>query len=138
MLFETRSRPYQESTNSRSSTHDHAIPDFNLPFGLVADYCDQGKLWDPTWSAYIYSYRASDQSFTPATAGNPVGFLKYRGTWGDQQYPDSDPRQRKIFGISATAKYVTGPTGPQDKQLDRRDVCPDNGIPCIIRDILGP
>jgi hypothetical protein len=35
-------------------------------------------------------------------------------------------------------KYVSGPTGPEDKQLNRTKVCPDNGDLCIVRTALGP
>ena len=53
---------------------------------------------------------------------------------GDQQYPKSDPRQREIFGISETAKYTSGPTGPEDKQLSRIEVCPvASGYVCDVR-----
>ena len=53
-------------------------------------------------------------------------------------YPLSDPRQKEILDIPATAKFTSGPTGPEDKQLNRTNVCPDNGIACIIRTVLGP
>jgi hypothetical protein len=54
---------------------------------------------------------------------------------GDQQYASNDAKQEEFFGFY---KYTSGPTGPQDKQLNRTKVCPDNGILCIIRDSLGP
>lgn len=38
--------------------------------------------------------------------------------------------------IDALCKYTNGPTGPADKQLQRKKVCPDNGILCIVRNIL--
>ncbi|KAI9757382.1 MAG: hypothetical protein M4579_003496 [Chaenotheca gracillima] len=118
-----------------TGTHDHTIPDLNLPVGFAEDHCDKGKLWDPTLSAYMYSFDASSSSFTPAAGSNPVGFLNYNGKWGDQQYPDSDSRQKKFFG---NGKYTGGPTGPKDKQLNRTNVCPDNNLPCIIRPVRGP
>lgn len=119
-------------------SRSHSIPHLNLPFGLILDHCDRGRLWDPILSAYMYSYNPSDKTFTPAPGYNPVGFLKFRGRWGDQRYPNSDRRQRRILGISATAKYGDGPTGPEDKQLNRTNVCPDNGQACIIRPVVGP
>ena len=117
--------------------HDHTIPDVNLPDGLIVDYTDAGTLWDPTLSAYYYSYDATSSAFTSYdTSGDtPVNWLYYNGTWGDEQYPDSDKRQKKFFG---QPKYASGPTGPEDKQLNRANVCPSDGVACILRWILGP
>lgn len=61
----------------------------------------------------------------------------YTGQWGDEQYPDSDPRQHKILGINAAAEFTSGPNGPEDKQLNRTDVCP-TGEACVVRTALGP
>ncbi|KAI4112598.1 MAG: hypothetical protein LQ345_006277 [Seirophora villosa] len=102
-------------------THDHTIPGFNLPQGPLEDDTDQGTLWDPIASAYFYSYNAASDSFTAYDGTSPTNWLQYVGRWGDQQYPDSDPRQDKIFGISQTAKYSSGPTGPRDKSLNRSE-----------------
>ncbi|KAI9848345.1 MAG: hypothetical protein M1838_000561 [Thelocarpon superellum] len=121
-----------------SGTHDHLIPDVNLFYGILNDYCDQGKLWDPVLSAYFYSFDASTKAFTPAAGYNPLGLVNFVGQWGDQQYPDSDKRQEKIFGLEVSAKYTNGPTGPEDKQLNRTNVCPDDGILCIVRPFLTP
>ncbi|KZF20450.1 hypothetical protein L228DRAFT_233066 [Xylona heveae TC161] len=118
-----------------AGTHDHTIPDLNLDQGLIEDHCDQGVRWDPTLNAYWYRYDAASSSFSPYSSSEPVGYLLYAGQWGDQQYPDSDPRQREFFGF---AKYTSGPTGPADKQLNRTQVCPDNGYLCIVRPVLGP
>ena len=116
-------------------THDHTIPDLNLPAdGALTDFADQGRLWDPIASAWFYSYTPSPETFTAYDGASPTGWLYFNGQWGDQQYPDSDPRQKELFG---QAKYQSGPTGPRDKQLNRTDVCPDNGNPCIKRVILG-
>ncbi|KAH7317671.1 hypothetical protein BKA65DRAFT_541703 [Rhexocercosporidium sp. MPI-PUGE-AT-0058] len=116
-------------------THDHTIPDLNLPAGFIKDYTNKGLLWDPTLSAYFYNYSGVDHSFESIN-GSPVGAMYYRGRWGDQQYPDDDPKQPPpFFGFR---KFVSGPTGPWNKQLNRTKICPDNGILCIIRDALGP
>lgn len=120
-------------------THDHTIPGFNLPFGPVEDHCDKGPLWDPTLSAYVYSYDANANTFTAYDGGSPTNWLSFTGKWGDQQYPDSDRRQKKILGIAATAKFVSGPTGPFDKQLNRQDVCTHNDdIDCFVSPVLRP
>ncbi|KAH6672107.1 hypothetical protein B0J14DRAFT_655979 [Halenospora varia] len=114
--------------------HDHTIPDLNLPDGLLVDHTSKGMLWDPTLNSYFYSYNPSTAGFTGLN-GSPTGAMAFKGKWGDEQYPDSDKRQSTFFGFK---KYVGGPTGPWDKQLNRTQVCPDNGILCIIRDALGP
>lgn len=66
----------------------------------------------------------------------PINWLYFIGEWGDKQYPASDPRQVEPFNISLLTKYTSGPTGPEDKQLYRTNVCPDNGNPCIVRPVL--
>lgn len=120
-------------------THDHLIPDLNTPYGFLLDYTSKGTLWDPTLSTYFYNYNVSSVEIGEAgefesIGDSPVAAMKYRGKWGDEQYADDDPRQpEKFFGFS---KYVGGPTGPVDKQLNRKLICPDNGIPCIVRKSL--
>ncbi|KAF2192600.1 hypothetical protein K469DRAFT_314988 [Zopfia rhizophila CBS 207.26] len=120
-----------------SGTHDHTIPNFNLPGGVLEDYTNEGTLWDPLKSAYFYSFSAGENKFTPydSSGATPVNYLYFKGRWGDQEYPTSDKRQVKLFG---QAKYSSGPTGPSDKQLNRSKVCPDNGKDCILRTILVP
>lgn len=115
-------------------THDHTIPNLNLPGGVLEDYTDRGVYWDPLLSSYIYKFDAGSGSFA-AYNGEPTGWLGFKGRWGDQEYPESDGRQVKLFG---QAKFVSGPTGPADKQLNRDKVCPDNGKTCILRSILVP
>ncbi|KAL9582622.1 MAG: hypothetical protein Q9203_005419 [Teloschistes exilis] len=120
-------------------THDHTIPGLNLPAGPIEDHCDQGTLWDPIANAYFYSYDAPSNSFKAYDGTSPTNWLQYVGEWGDQQYPDSDRRQKKIFGIAVTAKYTSGPTGPEDKSLNRADVCPPrDNTACFVSPILRP
>lgn len=120
-------------------THDHTIPGLNLDAGPIEDHCDRGALWDPTLSAYLYIYDANANTFTAYDGVSPTNWLSFTGNWGDQQYPDSDRRQKKIFGISLTAKFVSGPTGPLDKQLNRQDVCPhDDKLQCFVSPLLRP
>ncbi|KAK3658437.1 hypothetical protein LTR56_001848 [Elasticomyces elasticus] len=118
--------------------HDHAIPNINLPQGLIEDHTDAGLVWDPTLSAYYVKYDAASSTFTAYNENTPTDWLKFTGHWGDQQYPKSDSRQETILGIDGTQKYTGGPTGPEDKQLNRMKVCPDNGNDCILRSILVP
>ncbi len=122
-----------------AGTHEHTIPEVNLPFkGLINDYTDKGTLWDPTLSAYYYSFDAATKTFTASDLSSPPQWLSFVGQWGDEQYPNSDSRQHEIIhGISATARYTGGPTGPEDKQLNRTQVCPTEEA-CIVRPLPGP
>lgn len=115
-------------------THSHVIPNLNLPFGTLQDYTNRGKRWDSTGSSYVYRFEADSGAFA-AYGDAPVEWLGWKGRWGDKAYPDSDKRQVILFGQK---KYGDGPTGPADKQLNRKEMCPDNGIPCILRSVLVP
>ncbi|KAL8950399.1 MAG: hypothetical protein Q9222_003566 [Ikaeria aurantiellina] len=122
-----------------TGTHDHTIPGLNLPNGPLEDHCDQGTLWDPIANAYFYSFDAASNTYKAYDGTSPTNWLQYLGKWGDQQYPDSDPRQKKVLGISVTAKYTSGPTGPQDKSLNRPTVClPKDNTPCFVSPVLRP
>lgn len=99
----------------------------------VLDFCDDGPKWDPVQSAYFYhfdpatftftSLPAPGQSSEESTPANLTSFLYFTGIWGDDQYPDSDPRQATVryFGLK---RFLSGPTGPRWKHLDRRDLIP--------------
>lgn len=115
-------------------THSHVIPNLNLPFGALEDYTEKGRRWDSLGSSWVYQFEAEGATLT-ALNGGPVEWLGFKGKWGDEAYPDGDKRQVDVFGQK---KYVDGPTGPADKQLDRKEVCPDNGILCILRSVLVP
>lgn len=115
--------------------HDHTIPNLNLPAGVLEDDTDQGTLWDPLLSAWFYHFEADSNDFTALGEGTPTEWLMFKGRWGDEKYPNSDPRQRELFGQT---KFSSGPTGPADKQLNRKEVCPENGLICIVRRILVP
>ena len=117
-----------------SGTHSHVIPNLNLPFGTLQDYTNKGRRWDSAKSSFFYSFDPESGAFA-AYNDTPVQWLDFRGKWGDEEYPESDERQASLFGYK---KFVGGPTGPMDKQLDRKKLCPDNGIPCILRSILVP
>ena len=109
----------EEVLSNIDSGHDHTIPHVNLPFGFVVDHCDRGKLWDPTLSAYTYSYDRASQKLTPYDASAPVNWLYFSGRWGDDAPPKGSPGQKVIFGQK---RYVGGPTGPMDKRLDRENM----------------
>ncbi|KAG8534225.1 uncharacterized protein KY384_001069 [Bacidia gigantensis] len=120
-------RPVAYSANgthanyATSGTHDHTLPGVSGSQGLLEDHCDKGTLWDPLLGAYFYQFDASTQAFAAYDGSSPVKWLSFAGKFGDKQYPDSDPRQHKIFGIDATAKFTDGPTGPISKDLNRTD-----------------
>jgi hypothetical protein len=124
-----------------SGEHDHTIPGLDLPLGIfLVDYTDQGYLWDPTLSAY-YASVSFPSSSTPVFAAydstTPVNWLSYVGQWGDEQYPTSYPGQYDIFG---EYRYTSGPTGPEDKDLNRGDgTCP-SGLenPCVVLSVVLP
>ena len=103
-----------------SGEHDHTLEGLNIPFlGPLIDYTDQGTLWDPTLSAYIYNYDFASNTYTAYNGEDPVNWLYFLGAWGDEQYPTSNPIQSEPLGISLLAKYTGGPTGPYDKDLVR-------------------
>lgn len=153
-------RPIAYSANGTHSnwatagTHDHTIPDVVLPEGFLVDITDAGPIWDPTLSAYYYSVsypnntNGDDSSPTFTALPNPlnnteitpVNWLNYVGQWGDDQLPESDPRQRGFF-FNVTYEYTAGPNGPRFKGLNRVAVCPHSGLedpPCILRHVLLP
>jgi hypothetical protein len=118
-----------------SGTHDHTIPNLNLPGGVLEDYTDKGVMWDPLLSANFYKFDAAKSAFSAYDGQAPTAWLNFKGRWGDEEYPKSDKRQVILFG---QAKFSGGPTGPVNKQLNREKICPDNGQLCILRNILVP
>jgi hypothetical protein len=107
------------------------------PFGLLKDVTDKGPIWDPTLNLYSYTYdpksdivRAGD--FSPDA---PEEWFHYRGKWGDKAYPMDDKRQYRFAG---ELHYVSGPTGPKSKHLDRRRICQGrDDDECKIREDLA-
>lgn len=66
-------------------------------------------------------------------ASEGADWLKWLGYWGDEQYPDTDPRQYCILDIECA--FVSGPTGPIAKNLGRTAVCQKEDD-CKIEDSL--
>jgi len=64
-------------------SHEHLIPDIDLPNGPALDYTSAGALWDPTLSAYYYhvdfaanaTANSTEGTFTPYT--QPAGTSSY-------------------------------------------------------------
>ncbi|KAH0545431.1 hypothetical protein FGG08_000432 [Glutinoglossum americanum] len=102
---------------------------------LINDTTSAGPLWDPILSAYYYTF-AKTPSFTPSDPSTPTSWLSFLGRWGDERYPDSDPRQTNFLNLSVAWKYETGPTGPLDKSLVREDVCPEGSKECVTSSVL--
>ena len=50
----------------------------------------------------------------------PTAWFHYNGYWGDRLYSLADLRQWRLFG---QYHYVTGPTGPKYKRLNRAKMC---------------
>ncbi|KAI4209037.1 MAG: hypothetical protein LQ351_007985 [Letrouitia transgressa] len=127
------------ATYATSGTHDHTIPGLNLPGGPLEDHTDKGAIYDPISSANFFRYDAATGAFTAYDGSSPTSWLQFVGQWGDEQYPKSDPRQKAFLGISAASKFVSGPTGPRDKALNRTEVCPPNdNIQCFVSPALRP
>ncbi|CZT15287.1 related to VPS62 Vacuolar Protein Sorting [Ramularia collo-cygni] len=138
--FEGGGRPVVYSANgthanyAKPGTHDHTIPGVDLPVGLLEDHTDAGPLWDPTLSAYYYSFdpqTSKFEAYDDDDESTPVAWLYFTGNWGDEKYAKSDPRQDCPLGVDALCRYSGGPTGPIDKDLDRKNVCPDSQEICI-------
>ena len=108
-----------------------------LPFGLLQDITDRGPLWDPMLNLYSYTYDpwADERRTGDATPDAPPEWFDYAGRWGDKRYPMDDPRQYTFVG---ELHYVSGPTGPKFKNLDRSRICQggdEDG--CEIREASG-
>ncbi|KMP00225.1 hypothetical protein CIRG_00367 [Coccidioides immitis RMSCC 2394] len=114
--------------------HDHTIPGVELPIGLLVDKCDEGFLWDPTLSTYIFKYDRTAKQFSTYDGHTPVNWLNFDGQWGDEQLPDDAEGQKTLFG---QRKYSSGPNGPKFKELDRKNICPSKVGSCFIRKSLN-
>lgn len=95
--------------------------------GAISDRTEAGPGWDITLNYAGYWYSAA-QGFV-ATTGNklPTGWLEFLGNWGDQQYPDSDPRQRSLAGLAY--RYTNGVPGPIGHNLLRKTLCQSSDCP---------
>lgn len=140
--YKNTGRPVTYSANGTHANyatpgdHDHIIPGANLPAGPIEDHTDAGAMWDPTLAAYYYSYDEANGKFT-AYDDAPVNWLYFLGKWGDDKIPESDKRQECFLRIDALCRYTSGPTGPIDKDLSRKEICPD-GKECKILPLLLP
>jgi len=111
--------------------------------GLIGlyDTTDAGVYWDVTQNYRGFFFDNSTQTFTSAggvgiggseQGAEGVDWLYWLGAWGDEQYPNSDPEQNcDLEVITGDCKFVSGPTGPYDKNLGRTAVC-ENESNCPI------
>jgi len=120
---------------------DHLHGDNNT----LDDHTDDGPLWDVTLNFRGYWFDNSTQTFTIAagrsfgeveeTSGNEgVGWLMFRGMWGDEQYPVGEHGQ---FCDGTNCLFSDGPTGPIAKNLGRTLPC-QNEANCTILTTLVP
>ena len=117
----------QPVTYSAIGSHaNYAAPGkhyYAIPFHLLADHADAGVLWDPASHNFLYHYELGSDTLTPDSKRNPEApteWFHFRGRWGDRTYPNEDERQYQVVG---QYHWVSGPTGPKDKNLDRVGVC---------------
>ncbi|XMA19656.1 hypothetical protein WAI453_012447 [Rhynchosporium graminicola] len=128
------------SYSAKGSHANYAVPgnldlhDTNglIPAHIVYDRTSRGKLWDPSLSAYYYTYSVPNKTFTAAINDTPVNYLYYQGRWGDDQLPLEQHGQEDFHKFM---KWVAGPLGPWFKDLNRRDVCL-SGKECVVEDSL--
>lgn len=128
-----------------------------LPFKMLKDVSDRGPLWDPALNNYAYHYdyklekhtqldeemvvttttddEEKPPSLVPAASNPdaPTSWFHYDGYWGDRLYTLADDRQWRLFG---QYHYVTGPTGPKFKLLNRAKMC--QRVQCRILYKLDP
>ncbi|KAF5384561.1 hypothetical protein D9757_006429 [Collybiopsis confluens] len=109
---------------------NYASPGNHVHDAALVDYCDAGSRWDPMLSAYFYSLEPINFTLTPLSnpestrIDQPTSFFYYTGKWGDERYPDDDPRQRTVPYFHLR-QFESGPTGPRSKQLVRKGLHPD-------------
>ncbi|RKF55861.1 putative vacuolar protein sorting-associated protein TDA6 [Golovinomyces cichoracearum] len=121
--------------------HDFHTINSRIPSHLAYDYTSLGRLWDPTLSAYFYTYNGTNTTsktspptplktplqqigvFSPALSSYPTGFLYFNGQWGNQQLPADSEGQEEFHGFF---KWSSGPKGVGwgDKVMIRDTVCP--------------
>ncbi|PSK34885.1 hypothetical protein B9Z65_1468 [Elsinoe australis] len=135
-------RPVVYSSNGSHANYatvgaqDRVLPDLDLPGVVFNDFADEGPRWDPVLNSYFYTFDAAASTFATYDETYPVKYLDFLGKLGDQQYPDSDPRQRNLLDLGLAYKFTGGPTGPKDKGLNRKNVCPDSDSFCFVRSRL--
>ncbi|CAD6582351.1 MAG: Vacuolar protein sorting-associated protein 62 [Cyphobasidiales sp. Tagirdzhanova-0007] len=134
-------------TNGRATVYiaegDHAhyaFPGVHVYSDVLTDVTDAGYGWDPLQNYRAYTLDMTNNTWIPNEAvgvgltaseqDNDGGnWLFYEGGWGDEQYPNNDPRQLCIF---SKCRYGSGPNGPYYKNLGRTAMCTDE-TQCVIQ-----
>ena len=125
---------------SATGTHAmYATPgthSYILPWGLLHDQTDRGPLWDPALNLHAYTYDHFNDTLRTSQLNPkaPTEWFHFNGHWGDKFYPLGDTRQYRFAG---QYHYVNGPLGPKFKNLNRTHICPDESLPCRIKNWLG-
>jgi Vacuolar protein sorting-associated protein 62 len=108
-----------------------------LPWGILHDQTDRGPLWDPALNSHSYTYDPVNETLRASTLTphSPIAWFDYAGRWGDKFYPLGDKRQYRFLG---QYHYVSGPTGPKFKHLNRKKICQGpTSAPCVIKHWIG-
>ncbi len=96
----------------------------DIPYAMLSDFTDRGALWDVTKNYLAYTYDGVNISYgkgsVPGREEKYGDWLHFMGHWGDKKLPNSDPRQ-KFHPFEW--RYIDGPTGPLDKNLNRLPLC---------------
>lgn len=107
-----------------SGQHQHDIP-------LLFDYTNDGLTWDMTKNFRGFWFDTASNTFTAAVgagvgasvqAAEGLSWLSFGGRWGDQEYPLFIKNGQYCI-LEHQCKYVSGPTGPVDKNLGRSVIC---------------
>ncbi|TCD60941.1 Vacuolar protein sorting-associated protein 62 [Steccherinum ochraceum] len=129
--IKTNGRP---TTYISQGTHaNYATPGNHLhgTNNTLSDHTDNGALWDVTLNYRGYWLDNDTTTFTMAdgttaglleefTSGEGVGWLNFKGMWGDEQYPIGQHGQ---FCDGTNCLFADGPTGPVGKNLGRHLPC---------------
>lgn len=98
----------------------------DLPFYILSDFTDRGPIWDPAKNYLAYTFDKNTNEIGVANGsidgrehrlGNWLSFI---GHWGDKRLDVGDPRQKRH---PFEWRFIDGPTGPVDKNLNRYKVC---------------
>jgi hypothetical protein len=79
------SQPISYSANgshanyATSGSHEIDLGNSGVEIFFIDDHTDDGYFWDPTLSAYWYSYDNSTEAFTAYDSSYPTDWLEFEG-----------------------------------------------------------